>query len=471
MARRSLFQANPNMWNAGAVILKPPAHQQYLAQLMQHQMAKDAALSQYYNKLQNSINPAGVRDQDMEGWMHKLSAWEEFGLKYHDALINPKIDGGKAQRQFSMMHTDLMADTQKSKQAALREKAVATKMLDPKWRAMATNDDMHLSNNMSKSIYDKDFYKEDGVTPYGPEDFSFNAPPFDLKRQIELNRFSLSGLKKDRFYGKGSPVDPQTRLTTVPYTERHSAQNLKTIAERVGQAYDGDKSMQSMYQNKTLGQDEYDNYNKAYKSIFPNDDIGTDPRKIAQGEAIARNMQVDSGNITRSVSRVPIGRGATKAQQEQELMFGLTKGLASAMKSRDVNEVKRLAAVWGSGNGKNTTYQDIDYGPLVSKQNMTGTLMAGQAPKKGFILSHVDKTWVPDPTDPTKGTYQDILKKDEFDPDDPNLINQLGKSHQNFMGSTPALEKAIIKNALNQGGDAPAAPAKTGNKDSLGLFK
>ena len=78
MARRALFQANPNMWNAGAVVFKMP-HSQYANQMAMHQLSKQEALGQYYNKLLTNINPAGVRGVDMAGWQKKVNDWQEFG--------------------------------------------------------------------------------------------------------------------------------------------------------------------------------------------------------------------------------------------------------------------------------------------------------------------------------------------------------------------------------------------------------
>lgn len=449
-------------------------YNRYAQQMKMHQLAKDQALAQYYSKLENSINPAGVRQQDMEGWQNKLQEWQRFGVENRSALVNPNMDRGQSQRRFMAMHQDLLGDIQKSKAAATNERAVQQHMIDPKWRAMTTNKDMELAHKMSMSIYHPEHYKEDGVTPVSPEDFSFNAPPFDINKQKAIATLATRGLKRDRTFGKATGVDPETRLTRVPYTEQHSPQNLKTIAERTGQAYDGDKSMQQFFDNRKLEPDEHDRMNKAFQSVYGKDqsiddpDKGADPRKVAMAAAIVDNSQQSTGSELRSVSRPPVGRALTKAQQDQQLMLGLTNQMAAAIKRGDVGEAKRLGGAWFSGNGK-SNYQDIDQGSLVQTGNM-----AGLHPKQGFVISHVDKQWVPDKTDPSKGSYQDVLNKTELDPDDPQLINKIANIHQKFMGSTPALEKGVIGQTLNP--SAPPAPkvvtpsVPKPKTDPLGIF-
>lgn len=435
------------MWNAGAVVLKPPPHQQYYNQLASHQLAKQQALSQYYDKLQNSVNPQGVRDVDMEGWNKKTDAWQRFGIEHRDALVNPRIDGGRAMTQFQSMHRDLLGDIQKSKQAGAKETALQRIYSDPNKAQRATNQDLTLAHSISSSIYDPNHYQADGVTPHSLDEFSFNAPPYDINKQKAVAGILTRGLKPDRTYGKAGAVDPTTRLTEVPFTEKHSTQNLKTIGERMGQVYDSDKSVQGHYDNEIANPDRFDQLNQAYKSVYPKDDIGTDPRKHAIADAILDNSQSRQSNELRSVSRPPVGRGLTKAQQDQQLMLGLTNQMAAAMKSGNTDEVKRLGGVWFSGNGK-SQYQDIDQGPT-GVGNPKGMDLPENI-KNGFIVKHIDKQWVPDdPKYPAVGTVKDVLNTTELDPNDPQLVSKLAKLHQNFMGSTPALEKGVVGQTLN----------------------
>ena len=470
--RRPSSAISPGAFSGGAVTFHPPAISPYLRYAMQMQMhnnAKQQALSQYYDKLQNSINPAGVRDIDLDGWNQKADAWQRWGIENRDALINPRADGGKAMARFQAMHRDLLGDVQKSKQEAQKELALGKIYSDPKKAQMATHNDLDLAHKLGSSIYDSDHYKDDGVTPHDLSEFSFNAPAYDIGKQQKVASIITRGLKPGRTYGKASGVDPETRLTVVPFSEKHGSDNLKTIAERMGQVYDADKSVQGFYDNQTPDPDRIDQLNKAYKGLYPKDDIGTDPRKHAMAQAILDNSQAKQSSELRSVARPPVGKGLTKAQQDQQLMLGLTNQMAAAIKSGNVNEAKRLGGAWFSGNGK-SAYQDIDQGILTSG-------MAGLQPKKGFIIKHVDKQWVPDdPKNPAVGSYKDVLNETDLEPDDPQLVSKLSRLHQNFMGSTPSIEKGVVGQTLNPGtqpaaATQPAPKAAVKDNDPLGLFK
>jgi hypothetical protein len=466
------------LYTGGAVVL--PFHQppNYARQLMMHQQAKNQALGQYYSKLENNINPVGVRDQDMDGWQAKLQAWQQFGIQNRNQLINPNADGGKAVRQFGAMHQDLLGDIQKSKAAAANERAIQPMMLDPKRRALTTNQDLLNAHKMGLSIYDPKHYKDDGVTPVSPADFSFNAPPYDEKKQQSTLMEVTKGLKLEKTYGKGK-VNTAELKDYIPYTLKHSQANLKVIADRMGSIYDGDPSVQSAYDNKQLDQPTHDKLNAAYKSVYGQDqDIGTDPRKIAQADMINQNSQATQGTDVKGWSRPPVGKSLTKAQIDEQNMLNWTNGMASAMKTGDINTVKRLGDQLYSGNGK-STYQGIDQAPI-GVGNTGGDISGLKNLHQGFIISHTDKQWVPDdPSNPAVGSYKDVLNKDEIDPTDPALVYKIGKIYQNHMGSTPQLEKALLAQTnsgqkppptTNPAPAQPPAPAAN-TKDPLGILQ
>ena len=459
------------LYTGGAAVLPyRPAYNNYASRMQMHLLAKDQALGQYYSKLENGINPAGVRQQDMEGWQNKLQKWQQFGVENRNALINPNVDNGRSQRQFGAMHQDLLGDIQKSKAAGQNERAVQTIMLDPKRRAMTTNNDLQLAHKMSASIYDPNHFKEDGITPVAPEDFSFNAPPYDINKQRAVSQIVTRGLKKDRTYGKASAVDPVTRLTKVPFTEQNSPQNLKTIAERMGQVYDSDKSLQQHYDNNVLDPDTHDKLNKAYQSVYPNDDIGTDPRKQAMASAILDNSQQNAGAEMKSVSRPPIGRGVTKAQQAQQDMMGWTNGMASAIKSGDQNEIERYGNLLYNGKVTSTgvsRYQGVEQGP-VSTGNPAGMNLPENI-KPGVSFKHLDAVW-----NPAKSAYEDVLNTTSFDPNDPALVSKLGGLYQMHMGSAAPLKSGAVHQVVNQAPPPtakPSAPATTAPLDPDALIK
>lgn len=461
MARRALFQANPNMWNAGAVVFKMP-HSQYANQMAMHQLSKQEALGQYYNKLLTNINPAGVRGVDMAGWQKKVNDWQEFGTKHRNQLINPRLDGGEAQRQFMAMHTDLLGDLDKSKAAADAEKAVRQVYLNPKIRALATNQDMQIGHALSSSIYDPNHYKPDGVTQYTPEDFSFNAPPFDTKKQSDALKYVARGLKLQKTPDlRGKTIEAAAQRVIVPYKQSFGQESLKQIGDRMAGIYDNDKGAQAYFDNILHDEEGYNKLNAAYKSVYGQDqEIGTDPRKAAQAWAIANNNAIQTGTDSYHWQRPPQPRNLSQAQQAQADMQQWIKGTANAIKNGDINEIKRLGGVLYSGNGK-SQYQDVEYGQLPQSLGVVHQM----TPKA--VFHHIDKQWVPDVDSkgnalPT-GQYKEVMNQTELDPNDPQLENKLGNLYQQHMGSTPGMEKVLLKQAVGGG----AAPKQNDNPLNL----
>ena len=456
--RRSNTAISPLAFSGGTFVVKQPNYSNYYAQAMMHRQAKQQALSQYYDRVQSSINPAGVRDQDLEGWQKKADDWNKWGIEHRDELVDPRRDGGKALNQFNAMHRDLLSDTQKSKQAAAKELTLSKIYADPNKAKLATDKDMQLAHGLSASIYDKNHYKDDGVTPHDLTEFSFNAPAFDINKQRAVTQMVNRGLKKDRVFGKPQKIDANTM--SLPYTEQHSTQNLKSIADRTGDAYDGDPSMQSYYQNKTLAPDEFDRLNQAYKSVYGKDqDIGTDFKKHAMADQILQNSQQNTGAEMRSIPQPRVGRSGGAAGQQYQDMVNWVKGTASAIRTGNENELKRFGSALYQGPVKNSKYQDVELGPF-----QTGATNDAAGIKKGAIFHHQDHQYVYD-TDPNTGRalptgqYKDVNNTTNLASDDPYLEQKLTGYYQQHMGAVRKLNTTpFYQDQQDDDQGVPAAP-------------
>jgi hypothetical protein len=467
MARRFHMPAVGNT-APGAIVFNP--HYDNAARQMQmHQLAKDQALGQYYSKLENSINPAGVRQQDMDGWQNKLQKWQQYAIQNRQALINPNLDRGQAIRQFGAMHQDLLGDIQKSKAAATTERAVQPLFLDPKKRALTTNKDLEYGHRLSASIYDPQHYKDDGVTPIAPEDFSFNAPPFDVNKQRSTNIELTRGLKQEKTYGKGK-VNTTELKDYVPFTLKHSNENLRVIGDRMGALYGsgdyGDKSIQQYYDNFPVDAAAHEQLDKAYRSVYPEDKngIGTDPKKLAMAHAIQLNSQETQGTEIKGWSRPPQGRQLSQAKQAQQDMANWIGGFSTAIKNGDENEMNRYGDLLYGGKGQ-SKYQGLQKG-VISSGNPAGMNLPENI-KPGVTITHQDMQY-----NQAKGVYEPATVKENLDPNDPALTDKLGRIYQMHMGSSSPLKNVLLSNTVNQPPPPTTKPATvTPDKDPLGIFK
>jgi hypothetical protein len=471
------FAIDPRAYSGGTVAIHAPNYAGYFQQAMAHRMAKQQALSQYYDRVQTSINPQGVRDQDLEGWQKKADDWNKWGIEHRDELVDPRRDGGQALNRFNSMHRDLLGDLAKSKQAASKELALQRIYSDPAKAKLATDKDLTLAHSLSASIYDPQHYQADGVTPHDLSEFSFNAAPYDTNKQRAVTQMLNRGLKKDRVFGKPGTMDPATRLTQVPYTEKHSTQNLKAIGDRMGDAYDGDPSIQAYYQHQELQPDQYDRLNKAYQGVYgANQDIGTDFKKHAQADQILQNSQQDVGAEMRSVPQPRVGRSGGVAGQQYQDMVNWVKGTAGAIRSGNEGELKRFGSQLFQGSNKNSTYQDVDYGPFqnqstVSGDNpdMNGTIADPANIKQGAIFHHKDHQYVYDIDKTTgkpgtQGQWKDVNNTTNFDAKDPYLEQKLTGYYQTHFGKVAKLAQTPFYQQTPDddepgGGVNPNAPA------------
>lgn len=293
MARNSV---SPGIYNGGAVVFNPGASVQYYNQMLQHKQAKDEALGRYYQDLGKNINGAGMRTQDIEGgWNDKVNKWDKFYIENSDAIKNPMKYGPSAQNEFYSRYRDILNDVEKSKKAGAMEGMVGQKMLDPKWRDQTTDQDLAISHNMSRSIYDPEHYRDGHTTPYGPEDFSFNAPRFDLNQQKAAVNALTQGLPRgESQHPTERPViDQNAKTVTVPMVAGYDKPTYDKIIERGVNVYNSGQAAQRYFENELHNPDDLAVLNGPFKKYFGKDI--SSPQDVARAWAMQNVPQTVPG--------------------------------------------------------------------------------------------------------------------------------------------------------------------------------
>lgn len=292
------------LYNGGAVVFNSQPAVQYYSAMLQHKQAKDEALGKYYQELGKNINGAGMRTQDIEGgWNQKVSDWQDFYYKNAQAIQNPLKYGPSAQNEFYSRLRDIHNDVDKSKEAGKREDMVRSKMLDPKWREQSTDGDLQISHNMGLSIYDPQHYKDGHTTPYGPEDFSFNAPRFDLNQQKAAISSLTQGLPRGESVHptEGPVIDKAARTVTVPMVSSYDKPTYDKIIERGVNVYHSGPSAQRFFENELHNPTDLEALNIPFKQYFGKD--------IASPEDVARAWALQ--NVPKAVPGKDKVRGWT----------------------------------------------------------------------------------------------------------------------------------------------------------------
>lgn len=105
------------LYTGGATVLDSSPIADMYHQYSMRKIARDEALEDYFRNLNKSVNPQGVRNQDIEGLTKKQNEWQQFYLQNKQAIKNPKIDNGKAYSEYQSRYRDMQNYIQQSKNA------------------------------------------------------------------------------------------------------------------------------------------------------------------------------------------------------------------------------------------------------------------------------------------------------------------------------------------------------------------
>lgn len=263
------------------------------------QRAKDEALEQYYSNFTKSVNPAGMRTQDIEnGWSQKVSDWQDFYRTNKASILKPKLDNGKALNEFQSRYQDILQDTQKSKSATENIKQIFPILSDPDKRSRLSESTLGSISNADKSIYDEG---------YKPIDYtSINFSPKELTaNDLEgFNKYFTNGLKMS----EGNPsiiTDPKTKSKVLTTESAYTDKDLGIIADRAEKFY-GENAQFANFINGMINEKDYNELNKVFKEVYKEDIDITHPEEFAAAWALKNNQQKVTNTSTAGYSPTTI---------------------------------------------------------------------------------------------------------------------------------------------------------------------
>lgn len=240
--------------------------------------ANDAA-TKYFNTLKDKVNTAGVRDVDLQGkdgLNAKINNWVSWG----SSNIEKIAKGGADYANFLKGYQTIMSDIDKSKQAYKVQEDLGKFKAEGKYDPDA--DDLKVLEHFGKSIYDKDFYKQDG-TMYGWADLPSNAPQFDANSKSKFLTESIGGKKPTANFNT-KRTDENTHRIFV--TEEFDNDALKGISDNAANLFYTDKKAQKFYKDILSNKDWLTNAQKGFESVYGTGQIIDTPEKAARAEAI-----------------------------------------------------------------------------------------------------------------------------------------------------------------------------------------
>lgn len=277
----ALQQLPSNLYSGNAVVVDAMPYVRYADTLKKQKIAKDEALNQYYSKLSEKINTAGVRSQDLDGEqggiLRDIEEWKKDWMGNKGDIMK----GGASQQDSMSKYQRILNKIGQSKARAKMEVDMGKAKLEGKYDP--DDDDLNIIDKIGKSIYDPTSYKEDGVTEYGWNDTSVATPQFDPTKQNVFFNAAI-GKNKPTYDEKNARVDNVTGDVFIP--KRFNQETVKAISDNAGNIFEGSKEAKKHYKKLLLDDAFMAEANKAFNSVYGRD-INS-PKELAQADAIMR---------------------------------------------------------------------------------------------------------------------------------------------------------------------------------------
>ncbi len=212
---------NPEgLYSGGSVHVNALPYARLAMEARDRKQAREDAIDKYYQKLPDTINDKGLRDQEIPIINEYKDKIFEFGLKNKEALRNPKLDKGAAQFQLQKLMRDAQGVARESQNAAKTDLELGKLWFNKENQWALSNDDfikqhdshnlpvtdpnykkMDLANVMSKRPFDQDKFVKQIKTqfPYS-EQISRTTDPTNPLYDIVTTNPILDQKTKEGIY-------------------------------------------------------------------------------------------------------------------------------------------------------------------------------------------------------------------------------------------------------------------------------
>lgn len=224
---------SPNPWAAGAVVFNPQPWEAFYERQAAKKQAKEDALNAYFKDLNKNITSAGMRSQDVPQLLQKNQEWQDLYSQNKAAILNPKLDNGKAYSDYTRLYQEQQALVNESKEAHKSMDEIGKMKLNPK---------------MSYVFEDPTFMDQvkKHELPIGHPDrvginlASISMPPEPLttKDLKAYQDYLTGGVQFDKVPGQTETL-PGFK-TRTPIYQQYSSANQKVIGQHAMNAYDTD---------------------------------------------------------------------------------------------------------------------------------------------------------------------------------------------------------------------------------------
>jgi len=324
---------NPStLYSGGQGIFDTTPYRVALQKAQAQKNAQDEALNQYYNKLGDSLNTAGVRKQDLEsengGILRDIEQWKI------DAMADKRNikSGGMPQQQYMSKYQSILNKIAQSKARAKTELEMGKAKFEGTYNP--EEEDLPIIDKIHRSIYDPASYKDDGVSEYGWADTSKAIPDFDPQKQTQFFNAAI-GKSKPTYDEKNARVDEVTGSVFIPMG--YAPESIQSIATNAGNLFEGSKIARKHYKNLMTDKTFMTQANDAYQEVYGKDKVIETPKQAAQADAILRTKE--------SMQEVKVTDPNYAQKLKKELIEIRRKNALEKQTISEQNKNRRLSAI------------------------------------------------------------------------------------------------------------------------------
>jgi len=177
---------NPEgLYSGGSVSVNALPYARLAMEARARKQSREDAIDQYYQKLPDTLNDKGLRDQEIPIINEYKNKIFEFGLKNKEALRNPKLDNGAAQFTLQKMMREAHGVARESQNAAKTDLELGKLWFSKENQWALANDDFikqHDQHNLP--VTDPNYKKMDLANVMAQRPFDQNAFVKQLKTQF-----------------------------------------------------------------------------------------------------------------------------------------------------------------------------------------------------------------------------------------------------------------------------------------------
>ena len=272
---------NPaNLYGGGQGILRDD-FVNFAANQKAKRRAIDEASNQYFTKIVEGINTAGVRDVDQPYINQRLAGLQSKWLSNKDLIKK----GGLPQQDFLKEISSIRQDIDRSKGRGELLLTIGKAQFDGKFKPREK--DLPILQKIGLPINDPNSKREDGVTEYGLGDLSASAKPWTSRDEMQLAKTAIGNFKPT--YDPSTPEVDMGSSGQVIVTERFKPEEIKAIGESAARLIKGNNSAESYYEDLLENPDSVKRATEALQKVYganlPDGSplVANDATKMAQG--------------------------------------------------------------------------------------------------------------------------------------------------------------------------------------------